>query len=109
LVVDSQPPAPPTDLVVTPLDHALSVSWNPPALATDVVRYRVYATPAAGPEKSVTAEGAHATQAEVDGLDDGVEYAVTVTAFDGAGELGNESARAGIQRGTPRAAVDYLG
>ena len=84
---DPPPPTPPptpgsvTGVRVLPRDGALHVSWN--AAGGEVSQYRVDAVDAAGALVRRVYTDADVFEAVVDGLVNGVEYTVTVTALTG--------------------------
>ena len=86
------PPPPPsrvTGVHVSPLDGGLRVSWS--AAAGEVSQYRVDAVDASGELARRVYTDADVFEALVDGLDNGVEYTVTVTALVSDGEDGAPS------------------
>jgi hypothetical protein len=78
-------PAAPTAVTAAPGDLSTRVTWTVPAGTTAPTKYVVTATPASGATRTpVTQEApAAATSATVAGLTNGVDYAVTVTAYAG--------------------------
>ncbi len=114
LVLDSVPPAAPASMDVTALDSALLVHWRMAAGTTSldrsgIARYRVTAEPTAGVKISVDVDNPLTESARIDGLTNGVTYAVTVVAVDKAGANGNESAPAGPIFAVPQASEDFTG
>ena len=84
------PPVPPppsqvTGVRVSPLDGGLRVSWSAAAGPVDVSQYRVDVADAAGELVRRVYTEADVFEAVVDGLVNGVEYTVTVTALPGHG------------------------
>ena len=85
---DASAPSQVVGVRVAPLDGGLRVSWD--AAAGDVSQYRVHAEDASGRFHRVHTS-ADVLEAEVDGLVNGVEYTVTVTALMSDGEDGAPS------------------
>ena len=80
------PPVPPppsqvTGVRVSPLDGGLRVSWSAAAGPVDVSQYRVDVADAAGERVRRVYTEADVFEAVVDGLVNGVEYTVTVSAL----------------------------
>jgi hypothetical protein len=75
-------PAAPTTVAASALDRSTRVTWTAPAGPPAPTKYVVTATPASGAPVSQEAPAA-ATSATVAGLTNGVDYAVTVTAYAG--------------------------
>ncbi len=97
-------PAAPANLVATPGDGQVSLTWNAVPLAGS---YNVYYSTAAGVTKSSTAgpAGVATTAATVTGLTDGTPYFFAVTALNatGEGDVSNEATA------TPAAAAGITG
>jgi hypothetical protein len=105
--LDSVAPSPPTNVVATPLDAAILVTWKMPTPAAGTARFKLYVTPSTGNEIVAASEGALNLTAQITGLTDGVTYRVAVSALDDAGETGNESARSEPAQVTPQQAEDF--
>ena len=102
------PPAPPGSVAgvrVLPRDGALHVSWS--AAGGDVSQYRVDAADAFGALVRRVYTDADVFEAVVDGLVNGVEYTVTVTALTGHPDV--EGPASEPETETPRSKVDPLG
>ena len=79
------PPSQVSGVRVSPLDGGLRVSWSAAAGPVDVSQYRVDVADAAGERVRRVYTEADVFEAVVDGLANGVEYTVTVSAVPGHG------------------------
>ena len=86
---DASAPSQVVGVRVSPLDGGLRVSWD--AAAGEVSQYRVDAADASGELARRVYTDADVFETLVDGLDNGVEYTVTVTALVSDGEDGAPS------------------
>lgn len=80
LPTPDQLPAAPTDIAVTPLDSALTVSWQPVTASPPVTQYHIRVN-FADPPYSATG-----TSFTITGLNNGQGYGITVSAVNAAGE-----------------------
>ena len=104
--VPPAPPVPPppsqvTGVRVSPLDGGLRVSWSAAAGPVDVSQYRVDVADASGERVRRVYTEADVLEAVVDGLANGVEYTVTVSALPGHG--GENGPPSEPRTATPRA------
>ena len=98
------PPAQVTGVRVSPLDGGLRVTWSAAAGPVDVSQYRVDVADAAGERVRRVYTEADVFEAVVDGLANGVEYTVTVSAVPGHG--GENGPPSEARTATPQADTD---
>ena len=94
---EANPPGAPTNVLVTPGDAQVSVSWTAPASngGAAITTYKVTANPG-GATCEVTAGDPLPTTCTVTGLTNGVAYTFTVTATNSAGTSEPSSASAAV-------------
>lgn len=104
---DPEPTAPsvPTNVIVTPGQASLTVSWNAVTATPAVTGYQIAVTAGGTPVTgSPFSAGAGDTSAVISGLTGGTEYSVTVTAINSVGS----SAPSAPVTGTPTAAPETV-
>ncbi len=104
---DYEAPLPPQNVIVEPGEGNLKVTWADDS-NNEEVEYRVYwATSAydeSNKDKALTKSGLSAKSYQIDGLDNGVSYFVSVTAVDTAD---NESELSSVTEEMPVAVDDF--
>lgn len=93
-LIDSSPPHPPTDIVVTSGNGSLNITWEK-SIDTDIAGYLIhYDSDASGPPYNGTAtilgkpspiDVGNVTEATITGLDNDTTYYIVIQAYDAAG------------------------